>query len=92
MYSSEPKLKPDYNTIYHNAINRVLNQTKIHQAIFYGVKYIVSMPESEKLHMNDLLLKFDIIHTITNLISLITPMELLQIFPVDGEEKSNEYQ
>lgn len=83
--NSIPKVKPDYNSIYHEAFKRALKRPNIHQAIFYGVKYIVTMSEPEKVTIDEAMLKFEIIHIVTELISMVTPGDLIQIFPVSKE-------
>lgn len=88
--NSIAKVKQDYNSIYHKAFRRSLEKHNIPQAIYYGVKYILTMKEPEKVTYETAMYKFEMIHVVTMLISMVTPAQLMQIFPVkkefDGEK------
>jgi len=90
--NSIPKEKVDYNQIYLNAFRRSLEQRNIQQSIYYGVKYVITMPESQQITMDDAMLKFGMINVVIKLISLITPAELIQIFPVTKRYDGDRYE
>lgn len=90
------KNKPDYNAIYYNAFMRVTghlidnpdDKQSLKQAVFYGVKYVVTMDDPKEIEKAAL--RFQMIHIINRLIEQLTPAELMSIFPVtktfDGEK------
>ena len=90
--NSIPKEKVDYNQIYLNAFRRSLEQRNIQQSIYYGVKYVITMPEAQQITMDDAMLKFGMIDVVIKLISLITPAELIQIFPVTKRYDGDRYE
>lgn len=83
------KSTPDYTNIYHKAFKRSLMEGKITQAIYYGVKYVISMDEPKQ--MNDAMYKFEMIHIVNKCISAITPAVLMGIFPVKKEFDGEKY-
>lgn len=84
----KPKPKPDYKSLYENAFYRKIDEFKekqdwqlSNQIVFYGVKYLNLIREDcntrEKL---EAWLRFSGI--IKSMMGLITPTELIQIFPI----------
>ena len=74
------KQKPqiDYDALYNNAFVRALKSQDVNRAIFYGVK-LFGFRDTEKGDADN---TFALMGYIKELISRLTPRELMQLFPV----------
>lgn len=82
------RVKPDYNEIYKKAFMQAIKKENITQAVYYGVKLVTTLEKSE--NQQQATDHADIINIVNMLISVITPAQFMQIFPVakvfDGEK------
>lgn len=90
--NGELKRDAHYCSIYAAAFQRKLfecaandfrNRQTIKQAIFYGVKFINTLRSQNRRSRTSIAKGVRIVRYIIDLISRITPRELLEIFPVD---------
>ena len=97
------KAKPDYVSLYADAIVRTLERLKAApedkqenlRAIFYGVK-LIGVTDNRNLSAEGAYSRFWLIESIKASIGKLTPQELMQMFPVrkvyDGERwEVNDY-
>ena len=83
------KAKPDYVSLYADAIVRTLERLKAApedkqenlRAIFYGVK-LIGVTDNQNLTEEEAERRFWMINSIQAMMKAITPIELLQMFPV----------
>lgn len=62
------------------------------QAVFYGVHTIITYPKDEYLGLEDLKCRFTEIEHVKALIKNLTPIELMQVFPVEKYYKGHKFQ
>lgn len=90
------KEKPDYYTLYSTAFTKVLeiavekyeshfefDKDTIKKLVFLGVKMIVYSEFQSNKNKDTLLREFSLISFIDDLISLLTPREFQNIFPIE---------
>jgi hypothetical protein len=83
------KIKPNYNEIYYKAFQRALSAGNLVQAIYYGVKYVITLDEPKNMDMARY--KFSMIDIVNKGIAMLTPSELMQIFPVKKDFDGGKY-
>lgn len=92
------KEKPDYVTLYADAIIRTLERLKAApedkqenlRAIFYGVK-LIGVTDNRHLSAEGAYNRFWMIESIKARMNSITPRELMQLFPVKKEYKGHKW-
>ena len=92
------KAKPDYVSLYADAIVRTLERLKAApedkqenlRAIFYGVK-LIGVTDNRALSAEGAYSRFWMIEAIKARMNSITPRELMQLFPVKKEYKGHKW-
>ncbi|RIJ64157.1 phage infection protein [Rummeliibacillus sp. POC4] len=87
------------NDLYLNAFLRVMDEYKVNQtedvkiyvprAIYYGVKVVVTYPKPES--QQEALWYFEFISAIKGMMSLLTPNEFMNIFPITKNYDGDKY-
>lgn len=98
--NSVANAKPDYNSLYRKAFNNTVkqlcedqdNKQLLMRAIFYGVKYVNTMDKSKVIQQKTVESKLWFIHAIKRMMELLTPAELIRIFPIDKTYDGERYQ
>lgn len=84
-----------YVRLFDESLNKYAknneNRNLLKKIVYYGVK-IVNEIEGDNLDYNQKLKLFDFIEAIKTSISLLTPNELITVFPVDKQYDGDKYQ
>ena len=99
IYGTKKQNTINKNDLYYKAYCRVLQDRntdwliKLKRIIFYGVKVINTLGKSDTLTPDeveeDTEYYFNLANTIINFMALLTPVELINIFPIDKEYDGN---
>ena len=98
LIAGRKKAKPDYVSLYADAIVRTLERLKAApedkqenlRAIFYGVK-LIGVTDNRALSAEGAYSRFWMIEAIKARMNSITPRELMQLFPVKKEYKGHKW-
>ena len=66
--------------------------TSFRKAVFYGVKTVVTYPKNEYLTREKLMERFEETEMVKMLIEFLSPIELMQVFPVDKQYDGFKYE
>lgn len=66
--------------------------TSFRKAVFYGVKIVVTYPKDEYLTREKLRERFEEAEVVKMLIEFLSPIELMQVFPVDKQYGGSKYE
>lgn len=97
----EPKRKVNYILIYSKLFDKILskyaedteNRKYLKQLVFYGIKTTNElMKEKEDFDYESLLKIFQFIEIVKMSISLLTPNELITVFPIDKKYDGDKYE
>ena len=79
------KPKPDYHAMYGAAFKKAIllgiagSVSGLHRAVYYGIRYAGGIDVS----VGDAEVMFAFMQTIKDIISCLTPREMMQLFPID---------
>ena len=86
-----------YRKAYGNTINHFvenpsdINTLIIQRTIFYGIKTLITKPVSKDITKESIENKFKFITVINSLIGLLTPLEFMNLYPIEKDFKGHKW-